>query len=275
MKNLRWLFLFLLFITVSVATFADTTLTPGIVSDNSPLLFLGNENIAPVIYVDGNVTKGVAVDLVNALAPYLSQEIEVVAMNWSEAQSLVVSGSADALIQINPTEERLKMYDFSDNLLESHFSIFTRSETIGLSDISSLRGKRVGVELKGLPIQIMEKDPDIIISPIPDFYEGFRQLHNGTLDAVVVDDRVGSYILSKNNIQGIKISGEPIATSYSSIAVRKGDTALLNEINQALKIIRNDGTYQEIIDTWRPTEGVFQTQQQITEGYYRVIIFIL
>ncbi|MBN1166855.1 MAG: PAS domain S-box protein [Methanospirillaceae archaeon] len=275
MKDLQWIFFFLLFITVVIATFADMTPTSGIISGNTPLLFLGNENIAPVIYVEDNITKGVAVDLVNALAPYLSQEIEIKAMNWSEAQSLVAQGSADALIQINPTEERLKMYDFSDNLLESRFSIFTRSDTIGLSDISSLRGKRVGVESKGLPIQIIKKDPDIIISPIPDFYEGFRQLHNGTLDAVVVDDRVGSYILSKNNIRDVKISGAPIASSYSKIAVRKGNTKLLHEINHALQVIRNDGTYQKIIDTWRPTEGVFQTQQQITEGYYRVIIFIL
>ncbi len=87
------------------------------------------------------------------------------------------------------------------------------------------------------------------------------RLNEGSVDAVVVDYRVGSYVLAENNIRNIKVTGDPIASSNSSFAVKKGNTKLLNEINNALRIIKADGTYQKIIENWQPTEAVFETQE--------------
>ncbi|HWQ64604.1 MAG TPA: PAS domain S-box protein [Methanospirillum sp.] len=275
MKTHVWMTILLLIVSSAYVASGEPVQTT-VNTSLSSLLFLGNENIPPVIFLDGTTPKGVDVDIVRALAPHISQPIEIKAMNWSQAQSLVAQGKADALIQINPTEERLKFYDFSDTLLESQFSIFTREEKLGISGISSLRGLKVGVEAKGLPLQILEKDPEILLTIIPNFTEGFNQVQSGSLDAVVVDYRVGSYILAQNRIQNIKVSGEPIASSNSSFAVKKGNTKLLNEINNALQIIKADGTYRSVLDAWNPTEGIFQTREQITEGTYRVaIIFLL
>ncbi|MHB8136434.1 MAG: PAS domain S-box protein, partial [Anaerolineaceae bacterium] len=209
---------------------------------------------------------------------HIQQPIEIKAMDWSEAQALVANGEADALIQINPTEERKIIYDFSDTFLVSEFSIFISTERTGISGCSSLRGLRVGVENGGLPQQVLQKDNKILLTIIPNFVEGFKQINDGSLDAIVVDYRVGSYIIAENNIRNIKVTGSPIATSNSSIAVKKGNTELLNEINNALQIIKSDGTYQKILDKWKPTEVVFLTQEQITKRVYQVtllIVFIL
>lgn len=268
---------FLLLISLLIIPYGAAiqfTQTPGDSANNSPLLFLGNSNIAPVVFLEGTTPKGVVVDIVRALALHISQPIEIKAMNWSEAQTLVARGEADALIQINPTEERLKIYDFSDNLLESKFSIFTGSNTLGLSGVESLRGRKIGVESGGLPQKVLITDPQIHLFIIPNFSDGFYRIQEGSLDAVVVDYRVGSYVLAKNNIQNIKVTGEPVAFSNSSIAVKKGNTKLLNEINAALKIIKEDGTYQTILDSWKPKEGRFQTWEQVTEQTYLVGILI-
>ncbi|MFH0966509.1 MAG: transporter substrate-binding domain-containing protein, partial [Methanobacteriota archaeon] len=274
MKKHFFIFLILLIFIAVCAQAAESIQSQDKTSDNTPLLFLGNSNIAPVIFLDGTTPKGVDVDIVRALAPHIPQPIEIKAMNWSEAQSLVAKGGADALIQINPTEERLKIYDFSDPLLESQFSIFTCSDTVGISGPSNLRGLRVGVESGGLPQKVLEKESLIQLCVIPSFLEGFNQLNNGSLDAVVVDYRVGSYILAKNNIRNIRVSGEPIAFSNSSFAVKKGNTKLLNEINTALTIIKDDGSYQKVLNSWKPTEGIFQTQEQITKGMHHGVLII-
>ena len=238
-------------------------------STSGALVFLGNKNIAPVVYLDGAEPAGLAVDMVRALATHMSRPVEITAMDWKLAQSLVASGQADALIQINATAQRRKIYDFSEPFLESHFAIFVHANRPGISGIPSLRGLRVGVESGGLPHQLLEKDPRIPLTVIGSFPEGFRMLSVGALDAVVVDYRVGSYVLATSGIKDVKAAGDPIASSYSAIAVRKGDAALLNDINSALKAIREDGTYDRIIANWRPTEGVFETQEQITERVYR------
>lgn len=48
------------------------------------------------------------------------------ALDWDEAQSKVLQGEGRALVQINPNPERLQVFDFSDELLRSEFSIFTK-----------------------------------------------------------------------------------------------------------------------------------------------------
>ncbi|CAG0942698.1 partial Glutamine-binding periplasmic protein, partial [Anaerolineae bacterium] len=267
-------------IVVACAPIAQPTPIPATRATVEPsistqLFFLGNKNIVPVVYLDGTSPSGVAVDLVHALAKHIPQPIEIIAMDWTVAQALVARGEADALIQINVTEERKKIYDFSEPFLESHFSIFTHSDVMGISGISSLRGLRIGVEAGGLPQQLLGQDPQIRLTVIPNFLEGFRSLNDGAIDAVVVDYRVGSYVLAQNGIRNIKVTGDPIQSSYSSIAVKKGNTKLLNEINHALQIIKSDGTYQRILNNWAPTEVVFETQQQITERNYRATTLIL
>ena len=244
-------------------------------SSVAPLLFLGNANIAPVVYLDGTTPTGLAVDLVHALAAHMSRAVEVRAMDWTQAQGLVANGQADALIQINSTEARQKIYDFSDPFLESHFSIFVREERTGIAGISSLDGLRVGVEAGGLPQQVLGQDPQIALSVIPNFPDGFRALRDGTIDAVVVDYRVGSYVLATQGIRGVKSAGDPISSSSSAIAVRKGNSELLQEINSALQAIKADGTYQRILDSWAPTQGVFETQGQINDRIYETAIGVL
>lgn len=196
-------------------------------------------------------------------------------MDWQEAQALVARGEADALIQINQTEERKKIYDFSGPLLESQFSIFVHADKVGISQASSLRGLRVGVESGGLPKLVLEKDPDIQLTMIPGFLEGFKMLNEATLDAIVVDYRVGSYIIAKNRIRNIKVIGKPIAFSYSSIAVKKGNTELMNAINNALQHIKNDGTYQKVLDEWGSKDVIFQTKEQIVRKIYLTVISVL
>jgi hypothetical protein len=147
-------------------------------------------------------------------------------MNWAEAQQLVRSGEADGLLQINISPERLKIYDFSEPLLTSEFSIFTSSERPGVTSFFDLRGLRVGVEHMGLPDLLLRQDTGIIVQT-PDFLQGFRMLLAGELDAVVADRRVGSYVLAENRIRGVKVAEEPISLSDSTIAVKKGNSSLL------------------------------------------------
>jgi len=58
-------------------------------------------------------------------------------------------------------------------------------------------------------------------------------LKTGALDAVVADRWVGSYVLAENKIRGVKLIEEPVSRSHSAIAVKKGNTNLLGNINSA------------------------------------------
>lgn len=64
------------------------------------LVFLGNENLAPMVYMENGNPRGVVVDIVSALKAKMGRTIEFKAMNWATAQKMVAQGKADALVQL-------------------------------------------------------------------------------------------------------------------------------------------------------------------------------
>ncbi len=234
-------------------------------AEKRPALFLANESLPPMNFMKHGKPTGIVVDLVEAMAARMHRPVEIQLMNWTKAQQLVLDGRADALLQMDPNPERLKIYDFSNPLLNTEFTIFTSGERLGVASISNLRGLKVGVEEKGLPILLLQGFPQIIVKIIPDFVQGFRMLATGALDAVVADRWVGSYVLAENNIRGVKLIEEPIGRSHSAIAVKKGTPNLLGDIDAALADIRRDGTYDKIIESWRSKEVVFKTREQLRQ----------
>src|SRR6188474_3917474 len=125
------------------------------------LLFVSDANYPPITYLDRDVPKGVAVDLVRALSTRMNRPIEIRLMAWQEAQNMVLQGKADALFPMSITEARQQSFDFSHPLLELQFSIFTRSTRSGINGVDDLKGLRVGVTGGGLPRQLLQNNPAI------------------------------------------------------------------------------------------------------------------
>ena len=109
-------------------------------SERDTLLLLGNENLPPIVYNDNGIAKGVAVDIAKAIGDRIGCNIEVMGVNWEQAQLMLQNGDADGLLHINPSTERDELYDFSSPLLKSDFSIFVQSNNVILRSIDDLRG---------------------------------------------------------------------------------------------------------------------------------------
>ena len=248
---------------------------PAGASDPAPLLFLCDEAYPPITYRDGNQAKGLVVDVLRALERRIGRPIEIRMMPWQEAQSLVAEGKADGLCQMSITEARRRVYDFSDPIVTSRFSIFTAAGHEGLSELTDLRGLRVGVTAGGLPKTLVEADPAIRMVIIADYLDGFLKLRDGRLDAVIADQWVGTYQLAEHGLRSVRTDGDSIARLGSSIAVRKGESALLEEINGGLRSLRADGTLARITAAWRPKEVVFETREQMMRKIFDGSIGVL
>jgi hemerythrin-like metal-binding protein/PAS domain S-box-containing protein len=229
-----------------------------------PVLFLGNHNIPPMIFVQNGKPTGLVVDLARAIAERAGLKAEIRAMDWSQAQQMLPEGKGDALLQINSNPDREKILDFSAPLLESHFCIFRKYSRPDIQGVDSLSGLRVGVEKKGFPFLLLQRYPEIEVRVVPSWRVGFEMINAGEIDAVVVDRWVGEYELYVHGIQGISVVDEPIVIDYSAIAVQKGNRGLLNKINHGLRSIEEDGTRRAILDKWRSKEVVYVSKERLT-----------
>jgi len=240
------------------------------------LRFVGNSQLPPMISTQHGRSVGLVVDLAYAVAQKAGLSIRVDAMDWAEAQAQVMSGQADALLQVNPNPERAKLYAFSEPLLESSFHLFRKHTRTDIQDLPSLYGKRVGVEAAGFPIQYLQAHNPIKTVVIPDWKTGFDMLRTDQLDAVFVDRWVGEYVLSANRIGGVTVVEPPIVSDFSRIAVKKRNAELLASINSGIKAIEADGTRQRILEKWQAKEVVYLTREAIRRmGLYSVLAFMV
>lgn len=243
------------------------------------IIFLGNEKIAPVVYREKGIAKGVMVDIAEALGKKIGYKIRVDATDWEEAQKKVLSGEADALLQINPNPGREKLYDFSNEVLKSEFSIFIKSADNDIKTINDLKNANVGVESGGYPYLLLKKYNLINIVIIPSWRMGFQMIKSGEIDAVVVDRWIGEYELAQSKVKGIQVIDEPIETQYSRIAVKKGNEELLDLINAGLKELKDDGTMADILSSWQGKKVIYLTEEGIRNIVFYttlgVFLFIL
>jgi PAS domain S-box-containing protein len=244
-------------------------------SSERPISFAGDRDFPPIEYLEQDIPKGLNVDLLRELSKAMGRRIDIRLMPWEEAQKKVLSGEIDAITTMSITDKRKELYDFSEITLTYQYSFFVKTGQIAIKNPRDLEGKAVAVTRSGLPSQVLPMVPGIKFVFIEDYLEGFRLLLSQEIDAVAADRWVGAYTLQKNDLRGITIIEKPFAHMNAGIAVKKGNTKLLNEINLAIKKLKNDGTIKRIEDKWSPEEILFLTREQIYEKAAYVIVTLL
>ncbi len=139
MKRYSILFLCLAFLHASilgVAVSADDPITVRVGTyENSPKIFTDDE---------GNVS-GFWPDIIEHIASEEGWEIEYVHGTWTQCLERLLSGEIDIMPDVAYTEERSRLYAFSDEpLLVSWSEVFAR-EGVDIQSIVDLEGKSIAV----------------------------------------------------------------------------------------------------------------------------------
>lgn len=215
---------------------------------------------APFEYVDtnGNIV-GFDIEVMNAIAEAANLEVEYKNTAWDGIFLTVQNGERDALISaITITEERAKKMDFSEPYFEAtqliavpkdsdvtkfedlknDYKIGVQNGTTGDEAVSDLIGRTNG------NIARFETTPLAL-----------KELENGGVEAVVADNAVVLEYIKNNPDANFKsVSDDNFPKEYYGIAVKKGNTELLDRINAGLKEIQENGTYDEIFNKYFGTE---------------------
>jgi len=232
-------------------------------ADTKPLLFVGDKDYPPLTYVNNQQPAGMAVDVVKALAGPIKRPIRIDLMDWNLAQKMVLNGEADAVLELSASEDRLKLYDFASTTFTHQFGFVMRTGSSPTWAINDLKGKSIGVTSGGFPRSFLASQPDLRLVLIDNYKDGFDRIKSGKLDAVAVDLWVAAYLIERGQVSGVSIIGKPFATAHAAIAVKKGNTALAQEITRGIDALRAAGTLSKIEEAWRPQEVVFASRQKI------------
>ncbi|PIO91939.1 amino acid ABC transporter [Pseudomonas syringae] len=195
-----------------------------------------------------------------ALCARMKVECEAVTSDWDGIIPALIASKFDFLISsLSITEERKAVVDFTNPYYSNKLQfIAPRTSSIDVSSIEkakeSLAGKSVGAQRSTLAATWLEDKLGIMDPKLYDTQENaFLDLYSGRVDAMLADKYVSFEWLKSEAGQKFEFKGEPVVEDDKiGIAVRKGDDALRERLNVALKEIIADGTYKKINDKYFP-----------------------
>jgi len=230
----------------------------GEAADGKKTLIVGtNASFAPFEYVDAsNQLTGFDVELMKAIAEEAGFAVQFKDISWEGLFLTLQNGETDVLISgITITDERKETMDFSEPYFEAEQLIAVR-EDANITQFADLKDQNmtVGVQTGSTADTIVS---ELLGSTSPNIkrYEtvpnAMQALQIGDVDAVVADNAVVQNYL-KNN-PGVKlktVADEAFPKEYYGIAVKKGNKELLDKINQALKTLKENGTYDQLYEKY-------------------------
>lgn len=245
-----------------IATLILAASTLVAASASAETLKIGTEGAYPPFNFQDASGKlgGFDVEIGLALCEKMKVECEVVAQDWDGIIPGLQAKKYDMIIaSMFITEERKQQVSFTDPYYLAAMTL-AAPKGANITDFTNegMKGKTIGAQsgtTQANYATAVFPDADIKLYPTQD--EVNLDMANGRLD-VQVGDMIPLLDWVTKNEDGkacCELIGEPITDPKFvgdgvGIAVRQEDNALRERLNQALKDIRADGTYQKINDKY-------------------------
>jgi len=221
---------------------------------SGPVRFAASATYPPFVYLNaGHQLVGFDIDLANALCEKLRRQCLFTNNDFDRLLPSLKFNRYDAVISgLDITEERQEVASFTHPYLES--SAMAIAVKNRYSAFEQLRGKRVGVaNATTLQSWLQATWPDIVTVTYDSYQNALLDIRNARLDAIFGETPSMLAMIKAN--PGLAVVGEPVKESryFGSglgIAVRRDNKVLLNQLNEALQSLNDDGTLQKLKLRW-------------------------
>ena len=224
-------------------------------SDENTLVMATNATFPPYEYVEGDEIVGIDPEIAAAIAEELGMELQIEDVEFDSIVAGVASGKYDmgmAGMTVDP--DRLESVNFSDSYATGIQSIIVKegSPIQSVDDLSS--STKLGVQQGTTGAQYAADDygQDAVVN----FNKGadaVQALVTDKVDCVIIDNEPAKSFVEAN--PGLKILDTEYAVEDYAICVAKDNDELLDKINDALAKLKEDGTVDEIINKYIPSDG--------------------
>jgi ABC-type amino acid transport substrate-binding protein len=202
---------------------------------------------------------GFDVELMEAIGKEIEREPEFIDSSFETIFRDLAQEKFEAVMSAATiTEEREKVVDFSIPYYLSEQAILVK-EGSSITGLSDLKGKIVAAQQGTTGLELgKEKAEAKELRPYPEGPDADNALKAGTVEAVIIDAPVAKQ--QAEELGGIEIVEKVPTEETYGIAIAKGNTELLEGVNEGLKMAIEDGSYAKVYEKWfheaPPLEGL-------------------
>ena len=214
---------------------------------NEDKLIMGtNAEFPPFEYYDGDEVVGIDAEFAAAIADKLGMDLKIEDMAFDSIIPAVQSGKADiGAAGMTVTEDRATQVDFSDSYYTGVQVIIVTDDS-DITEPDDLKGKKIGVQ-QGTTGDIYSTDDfgDDNVERFNKGMEAVQALQQGKIDAVIIDNQPAKTFVEEN--EGLKILETSYVEEDYALAIKKGNDDLVKKVNDAIKELKEDGTFDKIV----------------------------
>ena len=222
-------------------------------------LILGFDNtFVPMGFKDdkGEVV-GFDIDLAKEVSKKIGKEITFQSIDWSMKETELNSGKIDFIWNgYTITKEREEKVSFTTPYLDNRQVIITLSDS-KINSKADLKNAKVGAQNESSAVDAINKEAELLKS----FKDGkvytfetnndaLMDLEAKRIDAVVADEILVRYYISKKGADKYKILKDDFGSETYGVGIRKDDKTLLEKVNKAFEDMKKDGTAKKISEKW-------------------------
>jgi polar amino acid transport system substrate-binding protein len=227
---------------------ADTGKELSLCSDipYEPMEFEATDTKTPSGYT------GFDIDLAQQIADGAGRTLKVKVTTFDGIFAAMDAGNCDAVVSsVTITDERKANMDFTDPYFDSDQSLLVlkdKAETY--KTLADLGGKKIGVQSGTTGEEYTKKNTPAgaTITALPGAADLFAAIDAGTIDAIVQDYPINAYRATKKD--NVSLSEKIPTGEQYGIAVKKGNTEILEIFNSGLAAAKDDGSYAKIYEQY-------------------------
>ena len=173
---------------------------------------------------------------------------------WKEAPSkqreaMLQNGDGDFIVATySITDERKRVVSFAGPYFVAGQDLLVRKDEKGIDGPEDLNGKRLcSVTGSTSAVTVKEKFAnEVQLMEQPGYAECATALFSGIVDAVTTDDIILAGLASASRGR-LRVVGKPFTQEYYGVGIKKGNTKLARNINNAISEMIKDGSWKRAI----------------------------
>ncbi len=190
-----------------------------------------DNNYPPYVFLDNDgMPQGILVDQWRLWQKKTGIRVEIKAMDWGSALNGMKAEAFDAIDTIFKTRERSAWLDFTNPYARIDVPVFFHHDIKGISDIQSLDGFVVAAKESDAAVGFLRRHGIENLVLFKGYEAIIRAAKERKVNVFVVDRPPALYFLYKYGIHNQYHASPPLTVGEFRRAVRKGNTALLQEI---------------------------------------------
>lgn len=208
-----------------------------------------NAEFPPFEYLENGEITGFDMDLVHEIGKIVDADIKIVDMAFDGLLPALQMKKVDLVIAgMTANEERMKTVSFTQPYYTASQVIIVKEGDSSIKSFADLKGKKVGVMLGFTGDMVVSEIDGVKIERFNAAYAGIMALQAGKVEAIVLDSEPAKNYVAQN--KGLILADADAEQEEYAIAVRKNDKALLEKVEKALSEIKENGTYDKLIQKY-------------------------